>query len=175
MKSYRMLSIPVIFLLLIGCGNQETAQNSSSPGVTTEETSDEATIRALMIEYIERTKEGDKTVLYENEFPYYKDLISLTEYMEYRWVRDYEYNRLSSIEVDSLRIFGDSATVWIRLSYGIDVPEGEWRSYAAKVYRSHGKWYRPYQSHYDKQLENDAEIKAYEEAVRREQQEQEGK
>lgn len=175
MKFYRMLSVFIIFLLLIGCGNQETSKNPGSPSVKTEEPGDEATIRALITEYIDRTKEGDKTVLYENEFPYYKDIISLSEYMEYRYVRDYPYDALSSVQVDSLRILGDSALVWIKVTYDISDPNKEMQSYTVRVYRSNGKWYRPYQSHYDKQLLNDAEIKAYEEAVKREQQEQEGK
>lgn len=175
MKFYRMLSVFILFLLLIGCGNQETTKKPGSQSTAAEESGDEATIRALMIEYIDRTKEGDKTVLYENEFPYYKDLISLTEYMEYRFVRDYPYESLSSVQVDSLRILGDSALVWIQVSYDISNPDKRMQPYTVKVYHSNGKWLRPYLSHYDKQLENDAEIKAYEEAVKREQQEQEGK
>ncbi|PKK84062.1 MAG: hypothetical protein CVT49_05415 [candidate division Zixibacteria bacterium HGW-Zixibacteria-1] len=169
MKFYRIIIIFIIILFLSGCSNQETAKKSGNPSTGAEEISDQNAIRAMMTEYIDRMKEGDKTVLYENEFLYYQDLISLTEYMEYPRVRDYVYDSLSHVEVDSVHVYGDSADVWIRLFYESLDPNAKGRAYQSRVFRSRGKWLKPYQSHFDKQLELEEQIKAYEDAVKREQ------
>ena len=173
-KAYFIFLIAILFVA--GCGGQDSAKKEANTKTETTmvDGSDEAAIEALYIEYIERMTEGDKTVLYENEFDYYKDLISLTEYMEYPRVRDYVYDSLSHIVVDSVEVFGDSAWAYIRLFYESIDPEPIGHSYRSPVYRTESGWKKPYLSRWEQHLEDLERIRAYEEAVKREQSEKEG-
>jgi len=177
MKCFRAITLLMAILFMIGCGGQESGPRTADKNLneTAGDGGDEAVIRAILTEYIERMVEGDKTVLYENEFLYYTDIISLTEYYEYPRVRDYPYDSLSHVIVDSVEVLDDSAYAWIRLFYLSDDPEPKPHEYKTKLYRSMGRWYRPYMSHWEQQLEYDEEIRAYQQAVEREQAEQEGK
>lgn len=177
MKCFSALAFLAVIFFIFGCGGQKAPgnDNKTAANTTVSDDSDEAVIRNLMTEYIERVREGDKTVLYENEFMYYKDIISLTEYYEYPRVRDYVYNTLSHVVTDSVEILGDSAFAWIRLFYLTDEPDEGGHPYQTTFYRSMGRWYRPYLSRWEQQLELEEEMRAYEEAVKREQTEKEGK
>jgi len=177
MKCFRAcFTLFVAILCIAGCGGEESAKKTADQKTATTaiDGGDEAAIEALFIEYIERMREGDKTVLYENEFDYYKDLISLTEYMEYPRVRDYVYDSLSHIVVDSVKVFGDSAWAYIRLFYESMDPEPVGHSYRSPVYRTDEGWKKPYLSHWEQHLEDLERIRAYEEAVKREQSEKKG-
>ena len=173
MKCFRAITLLLTFLFIFGCGGEQSAPQKTDNKTQTsvDDGGDEAAIRAILIEYIERMTEGDKTVLYENEFLSYPDIISLTEYPESPRARDYAYDSLSHVVVDSVEIMGDSAYAWIKLYYLSSDPEPEAHESRTRLYRSMGRWYRPYLSKWDKQLDYEEEIKAYQDAVKREQQE----
>jgi hypothetical protein len=107
---------------------------------------DEAAIRASLTELFERIKEGDKTVLYENEFGNYRDTTTLSEYMELKKVKDYKYDTLKEIEIDSVEIIGDSAAAYVKIIYKSMAEKDLVRPYKLAVYRDRGKWIKPYQS-----------------------------
>ncbi|MFH2036278.1 MAG: hypothetical protein ABIJ45_07745 [Candidatus Zixiibacteriota bacterium] len=163
MKYYKYLMVLLILVIMVGCGqNQKTDSN-----ITTEAAmSDEDQIRAILTEYIDRVKEGDKTVLYENEFKYYTDSVTLSMYMELPRVLDYKYDSLYNMIIDSINIMDDSAALRVRVQYlsasgGIvDKP------YPMKVYKRYDeKWVRPYQSSYAIEKEFIERYKEYLKAI----------
>lgn len=149
MKGYKILIIAAVLLLVAGCtGEQQRQKKVALPAATQAKPldPDEAAIRASLTELFGRIKEGDKTVLYENEFSYFKDTVSLSTYMELRKVKEYKYDTLKGIEVDSTTIMGDSAWAYVRIIYESSEGEEHPRPYRLNIYRSRGNWIKPYQS-----------------------------
>ena len=171
MKYFRLVCVLSCLTLIVGCGGEpKTANNAPS---ATSEMSDEDAIRAVLIEYIERVMEGDKTVLYENEFMYYRDEVSLTEYMEYSWVKQYPYEYITGVKVDSIEVMGDTAKAKIRVSYEATAfSKAEERPYDVTLYRSGGRWIRPYQSKWEREVEYMDRIREYERAAEAESEEE---
>ncbi len=176
MKHYRFFILLICFLLTVSCGNEQSGEAEAETGETktnemkTGETvsSDREQIKAMLAELIDRVKEGDKNILYEYEFDYFKDSISLSEYMEIKRVIDYKYDTLAGIEVDSITLMGDSALVIARVIYKSDVQGTIERAYPLKVYHYQGRWVRPYLSRYDQELEYQERVRAYKEAIKEE-------
>lgn len=162
MKLCKFFGFLACMILIAGCSSQvetETTQETEVPSA------DEAAIKAVLIEYIERVREGDKTVLYENELSYYVDEISMSEYMEIPRVRDYRYDSLSHVVVDSIEVLGDSAIAQIRIFYESAAEEPVEHPYTTKLYRSGDRWVRPYQSRWANEAEYLQRVKEYQEAV----------
>jgi hypothetical protein len=168
MKFFRHVCLLSCFVLIAGCGGEsKTDSIPNEAGAMT----DEDTIRAVLVEYIERVMEGDKTVMYENELMYYTDIVSLTEYMEFRWVKEYPYEYISGMEIDSVEVMGDSALAKIRVFYEPTAFSGtDERPYDVKLYRSGGRWVRPYRSQWVKEVEYMERIREYERAAEAEEQ-----
>ncbi|UCD94516.1 MAG: hypothetical protein JSU69_00240 [Candidatus Zixiibacteriota bacterium] len=170
MKFFRLVCVLSCFMVIVGCGGERKTGNAPDKTVIT---TDEDAIRAVLIEYIERVMEGDKTVLYENEFMYYRDEVSLTEYMEYSWVKEYPYDYISGVEVDSVEVMGDSARAKIRVFYEATAFSGEEeRPYDVTLYRSGEQWIRPYQSKWYREVEYMERIREYERAAEAETEEE---
>lgn len=168
MRHYRLFVLMICLLLTVSCGNEQSGEVETGADETqTADTvlNDQEQIKAMLAELIDRVKEGDKNVLYEFEFDYFKDSVSLSEYMEIRRVIEYKYDTLSGIEVDSITLMGDSALVVARVTYKSDVQGTIERAYPLKVYHYHGRWVRPYLSRYNEELEYQERIKAYKEAI----------
>lgn len=171
MKHYRFFILLICFLLTVSCGNEQSGEADTETGETNTGgavSSDQEQIKAMLAELIDRVKEGDKNILYEYEFDYFKDSISLSEYMEIKRVIDYKYDTLAGIEVDSITLMGDSALVIARVIYKSDVQGTIERAYPLKVYHYQGRWVRPYLSRYDQELEFQERIRAYKEAIKEE-------
>nr|MBN2278417.1 hypothetical protein [candidate division Zixibacteria bacterium] len=171
MKYYLFSGLIIGLLILIGCNDHKETQK---PPPTEEVSDDVAQITAAMKEMIDRLKEGDKTVLYESEFTYYKDEVPLSEYMELQRVKFYPYDSLSHIEVDSVELMGDSAAVKVSLYYTTAEAKENSKSFRTKFYRSQGRWVKPYMSRWPDEFEYLQRIKAYEEAVKTEKAGKEG-
>jgi len=167
MKYYRLSVLLFCMVLLIGCGKKEpTAQKEKvSPG-----DSDMVAIKALMYEYIDHMKEGDKTFLYENEFTYYQTDHSMSDYMEIPRVRDYVYDSLSHVQIDSVKLYGDSAIAFIQIFYESTSPKPEGHPYPTRFYRSQGKWIRPYLSRWEDEMVFLKRVEEYNKAVEAEEQ-----
>lgn len=163
MKHCKLLWLLMALVLFWGCSdNQQTETTVDKSSV---ESDAQAEIRAMINEYFERVTEGDKTVLYENEFTYYTDGISLGEYMEFRQVLDYKYDTLSGVIVDSIEVMGDSARLRVRIVYiGAEGDEKE-RPYVLKAYRTGDRWVRPYLSHWKDEAEYLELIRIYDSAA----------
>jgi len=149
MKIYRIFIAIILSLLFAGCSGEKKVEKKTEPStkeVSQPKSPEDAAIRASLSELFDRIKEGDKTVLYENELDYYKDTVSLSAYMDLKKVKDYKYDTLKGIEIDSTSIMGDSAWAYVKIIYqsaeGVEHPH----PYRLTVYNFNGNWVKPYQS-----------------------------
>lgn len=162
MKHHRLFSLIFCMALFFSCAGDHEVDIKTEADI---EKDDETLIRTALVELIDRVKEGDKTVLYENEFGYFTDSVSLSEYMEVRRVLEYKYDTLSGILIDSVHLMGDSAMVNVRVTYE-SAAGGEFeRPYAFKMYRYGDRWIKPYLSRYEIELEYLERVRAYDSAV----------
>ncbi len=163
MKQCKIFMLIMAAFLFWACfENQETKTDVEEPLI---ENDDQAAIRAMIEEYFGRVMEGDKTVLYENEFTYYTDGISMSEYMEFGQVLEYKYDTLSGVIVDSINVMTDSARLWIKVVYTGAEGDTKERPYVIKAYRSGDRWIRPYLSHWKDEAEYLELIRQYDSAV----------
>jgi hypothetical protein len=156
MKVCKLFLVVLAVFIVIGCASESdkaVPKTETSKIAADTEMSDEDAIRNTLTELIVRTKEGDKTVMYENEFEYYRLQHSLDEYYELDRVRLYKYDTLKSIEIDSVDLMGDSAEAYIKIVYESVLGGETKRPYSIMVYRSGGRWIKPYQSNIRDELE----------------------
>jgi hypothetical protein len=146
----------LITLFIIACGEKMETHQDTGPvaEIDTTNMTEEEKIEAAMTTFMERLWEGDKSVLYENEFSYYKAQNSLSEYMELYRVYEYIYDTIRGIEFDSVQLMGESAKVWARVVY--ESFSGSGRSeqeYDFFMYNFENRWIKPYMSVAGSQLE----------------------
>ena len=148
MREFRSLLLIGIIACFIGCGSDEPKDTevTEEPADTFAEMTEEDKLKASMTELIERMIEGDKSVLYENEFSYYTDETSFSDYMKIHRVIDYAYDTLSGITYNSVNIMGDSALVDANIIYESKAGGEIVRTYKFKMYNFNGKWIKPYLS-----------------------------
>ena len=151
MREFKLLLFFALIAILIGCGADEP-KDTKEP-VEQVKQSDAATalteedkLKASMTELIERMIEGDKSVLYENEFSYYTDETSRSDYMKLHRVIDYTYDTLSGITYNTVNIMGDSAIVNANIIYESKAGGEITKAYTFKMYNFNGKWIKPYLS-----------------------------
>ncbi len=170
MKHCKILLLIMAAIIFWSCSeNQETKTDVEEPLI---ENDDQTAIRAMIEEYFDRVMEGDKTVLYENEFTYYTDMISMSEYMDFRQVLDYKYDTLSGVVVDSINLMTDSAWLWIKVVYTGAEGDTKERPYVIKAYRRGDRWIRPYLSHWKDEVEYLELIRQYDSAAAEEEAEE---
>jgi hypothetical protein len=137
--------------LLVACGGEQ--QQTEIKKEITSENPEEVEIRAMIGEYFDRVREGDKTVLYENEFSYYTDEKTLDDYMALSRVLDYKYDTLGGITVDSITLMDDSAWMWLKVTYNSADGSQRERPYRLVAYHNQGRWVRPYLSRWNEEAE----------------------
>jgi hypothetical protein len=162
MRLLRLTCAVLFIFILTGCSKNQEPEETEQVPVETEE---QAAIRELLTEYFDRVIAGDKTVMYENELVYYKDLMSLSEYMDYPRVLDYKYDTLEAVSIDSIKVSDDSAWAWVKVIYESAGGGTLQRAYGLKLYHSFGRWRRPYLSRWEKELEYFDRIRAYDSAA----------
>jgi len=146
MNNWRYVFLSVFVILFLACSGNDK-QESSEAAAEVAEQSDETELKAALTEMIKRISYGDKTAFYENEFQYYRDEISLSEYMELHRVKDYAFDTLRGIAFDSVRIMGDSAIVWAEAIYESKAGGEVRKAYPPlKMYNFQGRWIWPYMS-----------------------------
>ena len=77
MKVKYLFAIAAIIALIASCSQKEASK--SSDGAQYAAGSDQEQVKRDITDFFNRMREGDKTVLYENEFPYYKANYSLND------------------------------------------------------------------------------------------------
>ena len=162
MKTKCTLFIFLVSFILFGCADKKTTgePSSAAPG-----NADEAAIRKTLTEAFARLHEGDKTVIYENEFSYYKIDNPLSKFLELDAVKKMSADTIPGLEIDSVTLYGDSAVAHIRVK--INSVDGSTKEKPAnlKMYRDHGKWIRPFFSRWPQEQEYLEAKKAYDSAT----------
>jgi hypothetical protein len=147
MRFSAIISITVCLFLLFGCSGK-VEKKEAAPNNTSTMDPQEAALRAAVIESFDRIREGDKTVLYENEFTYLKDTMTLSAYLESKYVKKYNDDSLRNATIDSVEFMGDSAKAFIHLIYeSLDGSEIT-RDISLRLFLSQGRWIKPYLSKY---------------------------
>lgn len=150
MKINTLLIMAILMAIVIACSSNDNSGGNNDLGAAE---TDEARAAADIIELFERMREGDKTVLYEHEFDYYKEEVSLNDYYTYEKIMVYQYDTMKTITVDSVTIVEDTATAYIQVTYeyrsGGEVTQG----YPVIMYRSGDRWIKPSMSYYKLQIE----------------------
>ncbi|MCX6827276.1 MAG: hypothetical protein NTV06_08455 [candidate division Zixibacteria bacterium] len=138
---FRYLAILFAWLICIASCGTNQSKREAAPAITAG--GDEAAIRASLEEWFDRLKEGDMTVMYENEFSYYKLDNPLSKYLELDKIKKYPYGTLKAMDIDSVKLMGDSALVYLRVTRYSNAGGGQWHPYRNTVYRSQGRWIKP--------------------------------
>jgi len=158
MKGYSVILILAAGLIW-GCGEKAEKGGADQTLTTATATAtenvrpEEVPIRNTLTEFFGRLRDGDKTVMYENEFTYYQMEYPLDKYYELERVKNYKYDTLKGIEIDSVQIMEDSAAVYFKIVYqSPDGPESK-RFYRRIMYYTRDRWIFPYQSRIKNELE----------------------
>lgn len=156
MRGFRLLTILGLLIMATSCSQQgeKTTKTAAAPSSTSDSINPaEIPIRNALMEFFGRLKEGDKTVMYENEFTYYQLEYPLGKYYELDRVKNYKYDTLKGIEIDSVKIMQDSAGVYFRVLYQNLLGEEKQRKYYRIMYYTRDRWILPYQSRIKDELE----------------------
>ncbi len=118
-------------------------------------------------ELFTRSKVLDYNVLYENEFPYMRDDTPLEHYLKSRYIQTGRVDTLAALQIDSTRIFGDSAYVYLEIEYVLSDSSLSVRDLPLIWYRvDDTDWVHPVLSRLQDQKDYEEEIRMYWEAVR---------
>lgn len=156
MRGFSLITILALLILMSACSEQ--GGESAKTEVGASKVSDsinpaEIPIRNALTEFFGRLREGDKTVMYENELTYYRLEYPLGKYYELDRVKNYRYDTLKGIEIDSVKIMQDSAAVYFRIIYQNLLGEEKQRKYYRIMYYTRDRWILPYQSRIKDELE----------------------
>lgn len=113
-----------------------------------------------------RMKVGDFDVIYENEFPYLREEVSLEEYLDHPRFDDYTIDTLLALQLDSIRNMTDSAFLYIQLEWLLSDSSLFNQAIGLRYYYSGEEWIKPTMSTIDNQRDFEEELRVYWEAVR---------
>ncbi len=143
MRFYKLILMAVLAVVLIGCSTEQTKPLGDTSGLSYDPVEAEKEIRANLLDFFKRIREGDKTVMFEQEFDYYHVNWTLDDYYGFAQVSQYVYDTLKGIDIDSVRLFEDSAKVYIKIVYESDLGGETRMPYAPTMYRSGDRWHKP--------------------------------
>lgn len=152
MKSNYLFAVAAIIAVAIACSDKEASKTSGGYAAG----SDKEQVKHDIIEFFERMREGDKTVLYEHEHEYYKIEHSLNEYYTFEQIMVYQYDTMKAITVDSVSITADTATAYIQVTYELRAGGETTQGYPVRMYRQDGRWIKPSLSYIGLQIEYEA-------------------
>ncbi len=165
-KVTRLLLLLILLLmtsLLIQCSSNEKA--SDEPVTKKPVLTDEKQLEYDLSKALARLRYGDKTGLYDFEFPYLRDETPFDDYLKMRQIVYAVMDTIYHLELKSLTKFGeDSALAYINYVF---------KGYTGKitkhhdqfiVYKYNDQWVKPTASSLAKQLEFDELVKAADEA-----------
>lgn len=121
-----------------GCGQRES---SDQPVVTGN--SDRDQMQATLNEVVARWHNGDKAVLYDNEFDYVRDRISFDDYLK-RAELKLDADTVKAMNVQSVEMFGqDSAKAKVEVVFEGPTGKISKRIDSYYLYHYRGRWIRP--------------------------------
>lgn len=159
-RLFPVLAMALMLWLGISCtGSKDNSNNDIGDGVMT----DSQMIQAAFTEAATRWHYGDKAVLYDMEFGYYKAQYSYDDYLAHPTIIQMSADSLDSIIVIAVEQFGDdSAHVDAEIVFtgpaGIKTRFNEGVPFL--FYKRDGRWFHPTLSNITDQLEFDELIEA---------------
>ncbi len=164
MPKFKLISVltPILFsslLLMLSCSSKTDSGSSSDTTSATDTTAltEDERIELFMNEAMDRLRYKDKTVLYENEFAYYREKFSFDHYLTETRIQKAEADTLVNIDVKSVTYFDrDSAKVYLEVHYkGPTGKETVKKQNGVPIYWHEGKWIKPTLSNFIAQKEYD--------------------
>ena len=134
-----------------------------------EHAQDAREIRQMIEDVMARLRYGDKSGLYENEFPYFHENETFDDYLKHGEVSWANADSLDHIEIQDIIFYGrDSA--WIDAMFHAITADGKIEpSYIRlQAYYQEGHWIKPYMSQYQAQVDYDKLIRQADEDSRKE-------
>lgn len=146
--------------------NTTSAPAQSYSGFTQDEARTLALMQASLTEVMERMKYGDKSGLYENEFYYLTDDVSLDDYLGYEQVKAAGPDSVVSVEVTGFEMREDGSAI-IDLVVHFEGPTGVKTDMKDKIrmYQRDGEWFKPYVSRINFQSDYDDIIRVADSAA----------
>jgi len=112
-----------------------------------------------------RIKVLDYSVIYEDEFPYFREETSLEDYLRNRYLQWYKADTMRAIQIDSVSLWDDTAYVHMMMEWVLADSSLKVDTIRLKWYKIDGQWYKPSLSYYERQKEFEEELRVYWEAV----------
>ena len=144
----RRLSLYAALLLIIsvfvGCSSEEIDQADTGQADLTQREKDSIQIQETLNEILARWRYGDKSVLYEQEFDYFKFEFSYDDYLDLKQVKDMDADSAWAFNVQGLEFFErDSVAVDIEVVFKgqNDSLSYDYDTYI--MYPNNGRWSRP--------------------------------
>jgi hypothetical protein len=159
----RYVLLTLMMAVIAGCGSKDDANtvDTDQPVTTGTDTSasgavsqDDREIEEMMNMAMRRLRYGDKSALYDLEFPYQRVRANFDEYLDWGLIRGAEADSVDHIEVVSIDYYGGRDSAWVDVIVHFIGPSGKETLFptTTKIYRFDGQWIRPTTSNYDAQL-----------------------
>lgn len=117
-------------------------------------------------ELFTRIKVMDYTVIYEDEFPYFREETPREDFLRNPYMQWYKADTMQAIQIDSVSLWEDTAYVHMKMEWVLADSSLKVDTIRLKWYKIDGQWYKPSLSSYDRQKEFEEELRVYWEAVR---------
>lgn len=113
-----------------------------------------------------RIKAKDLNVIYENEYPYLHEEKDFEEYAQHPWIVAYSADTMLALQIDSIKILGDTAWVSTRIEYLLS--DSSLYIHAVNLWwnKYDGSWIKPSMSGLQNQMDFEEELRVYWDAVR---------
>ncbi len=155
--SVGLIVLALILSVLSGCEKQAVLDP------------DRAAITDRCIDLFTRLKVNDRTVIYENEFPYVRDQMDLQEFLSMPRIAAYKSDTLNALQIDSVNVWKDTAYLYLQMEYVHADSSLSIKPLKLRWYKQDSTWIKPSGSTLEKQKEVEEEIRIYWEAVREKQ------
>ncbi len=167
MKRFKFSWLIILFSTLALVGLNNCSKKTEQEPTTDKNLSDKEVLEKSLSEALVRLSYGDKSGLYDFEFPYLREETNYDEYLAMRQVQWANMDTVIALRVNDITYFGEDS-VELVVDYvfrGISGQESI-RPDLFKIYKYRDKWVKPTVSFLHKQLEfdeiYDAAIKAAE-------------
>lgn len=161
MLSNRSTFITLVLLVLClaglfaGCSSDEPAEQTTPDPASLSDSAKIAMMQATMTEAITRWRYGDKSVLYENEFPYMRQRLTYDEYLQVPQIANVRADTIMALNILDADILEDSA--WVDVEVIIVNSLGDTNKLYDRypMYYYADRWIRPTLSGWHQQMEFD--------------------
>jgi hypothetical protein len=162
--------LTTLVLMFAACSGEAEKKSEPAPAVDNPQV---AAIQEALTEAITRWHYGDKSVLYENEFPYLRSERTLEEYLDHRQIKYTNADSVEALRVLDVQFFGsDSADARVEAllvgSRGDTVRSVD----VFRLYYFGGRWIKPTLSAWVYQMQNEARRRTADSAAAAEEKDQ---